>query len=78
MLFICLAYSKSYLPNFLLGRYICDIPIHHKENKQAELIRGRVDSGAELVPGRVDPLPFVELLLLGGLESEWSIVGCPT
>ena len=21
---------------------------------------------------------FVELLLLGGLESEWSIVGCPT
>ena len=41
----------------LLNRYICDTPIHHKENKQAELTRGRVDSVAELVPGRVDPLP---------------------
>ena len=57
MLFIYLAYSKSYLPNFLLGYcYICDISIHHKENKQAEL-PDRVDSGAELVPDQVDPIP---------------------
>ena len=27
----------------LLISYICDIPIHHKGNKQAELTRGRVD-----------------------------------
>ena len=43
----------------LLIRYICDIPIHHKENKQAEL-----------VPGRVDPLPynyFVSLSIRGQL-----------
>ena len=40
----------------LLISYICDIPIHHTENKQAELTRGRVDSGADLVPDRVDPL----------------------
>ena len=45
------------IPTKLLIRYIYDHPIHHKENKQAELTRGRVDSGAELVSGRVDPLP---------------------
>ena len=64
---ISLTFNVVYLPSVLqiisaklLIRYICDIPIHHKENKQAELTRGRVDSGAELVPGRVDPLPSKE------------------
>ena len=46
------------IPTKLLIRYIYDHPIRHKENEQAELTRGRVDSGAELVSGRVDPLPF--------------------
>ena len=61
---IYFTFNVVYLPSVfliistkLLIRYICDISIHHKENKQAEFTRGRVDSGAELVPGRVDPLP---------------------
>ena len=29
----------------------------------AELTRGRVDLGAELVPGRVDPLPLLTVSL---------------
>ena len=39
-------FNVVYLPSVfqiistkLLIRYICDIPIHHKENKQAELTR---------------------------------------
>ena len=43
---ISLTFNVDYLPSVfqiisakLLIRYICDIPIHHKENKQAELTR---------------------------------------
>ena len=61
---ISFTFNVVYLPSVfqiistkLLIRYICYILIQHKENKQAELTQGRVDSGAELVPGRVDPLP---------------------
>ena len=32
--------------------------IHRAELTQAELTQGRVDSGAELTSGRVDPLPL--------------------
>ena len=38
------------------------MPIHHKDNKQAELTRVGVDSGAELVPGHVDPLGNISSL----------------
>ena len=61
MLFIYLAYSKSYLANFQLVTYVISRFTLGKQTGRvdpAELTRGRVDSGAELVPGRVDPLPL--------------------
>ena len=34
------------------------LKIHRAELTQAELTQGRVDSGADLTSGRVDPLPI--------------------
>ena len=35
------------------------LKIHRAELTQAELTQGRVDSGADLTSGRVDPLPVI-------------------
>ena len=36
------------------------LKIHRAELTQAELTQGRVDSGADLTSGRVDPLPMTQ------------------
>ena len=49
---ISFTFNVVYLPSVfqimstkLLIRYICDIPIHHKENKQAELSEAELTQG---------------------------------
>ena len=42
------------------------LKIHRAELTQAELTQGRVDSGANLTSGRVDPLP----IYWGGYRAE--------
>ena len=51
--------------------------LHNVEKKTgrvdpAELTRGRVDSGAELVSGRLDPLPFYGDYFANGRRSQQS------
>ena len=62
----------------VLIRYTCDIPIHHKEKTgrvdPAELTRGRVDSGAELVPDRVDPLPLRPAFIVSHEPKQVRII----
>ena len=74
---ISFTFNVVYLPSVfqvvstkLLIRYICDIPIHHKENKQAELTRPSCPE-AELTQG---PNWYQAELSRFQLESAWVVV----